>query len=109
MTKVFIRKKIGDRVLNGHPWIFANEVSEWDSKINPGEIVEVFTGDKNFLGKGYINPKSQILIRLLTRDKNETINEEFFYRRLLKSWHYRQQLGYVENCRLIFGEADYLS
>ncbi len=28
------------------------------------------------------------------------------YRKLKQAWEYRQQLGYVENCRLIFGEAD---
>ncbi len=38
--------------------------------------------------------------------KDEQIDADFFYRRLLKAWKYRQQLGYVENCRLVFGEAD---
>jgi SAM-dependent methyltransferase (EC 2.1.1.-) len=47
-------------------------------------------------------------VRLLTRDKNQTIDEAFFHRRLLQAWNYRQQLGYIENCRLVFGEADYL-
>lgn len=42
----------------------------------------------------------------MTRDKNEMINEEFFVNRIRKAWEYRQQLGYIENCRLIFGEAD---
>lgn len=43
---------------------------------------------------------------MLTRDKNEEINPEFFYRRIGKCWEYRQKLGYVENCRLVYGEAD---
>lgn len=108
MTKVILKKKISQRVISGHPWIFANEVNIVENEVKPGETVEVFTHDKKFVGKGYINPQSQILVRLLTRDKQETVNEEFFYRRLLQAWQYRQQLGYVENCRLIFGEADYL-
>ena len=41
--------------------------------------MEVFTHDKKFIGKGYINPKSQIMVRLLTRDKNDEINEQFFF------------------------------
>lgn len=108
MTKVILKKKIGNRVIDGHPWIFANEVHAVDEGVMAGDIVEVYTADNQFLGKGYINPKSQILVRLLTRDKQEQINEDFFYHRLLKAWEYRRQLGYVENCRLIFGEADYM-
>lgn len=109
MIKVILKKKISPRVVvNGHPWIFANEVNLVEGEVEPGDIVEVYTHDKKFVGKGYINPASQILVRLLTRDKNETVNEDFFYRRLLQAWKYRQQIGYSENCRLIFGEADYL-
>lgn len=91
---------------NGHPWIYANEVNSTEDGEMSGQIAEVYTHDKKFLGRGYVNPKSQIFVRLLTRDKNEEINNDFFYRRILQAWHYRQQLGYVENCRLIFGEAD---
>jgi 23S rRNA (cytosine1962-C5)-methyltransferase len=108
MNQVLLKKKIGQRVLNGHPWIFANEVHEAPEGLEPGAVVDVFTHDKKFIGKGYFNPRSQILVRLLTRKKEEVINEEFFYNRLLEAWRYRQQLGYVENCRLIFGEADNL-
>ncbi|HVI46621.1 MAG TPA: class I SAM-dependent rRNA methyltransferase [Chitinophaga sp.] len=106
MTKVFLKKQIQNRVLQGHPWVFGNEVAEIKGEVVPGDIVDVFTHKGFFLGRGYINPQSQILVRLLTRNKDEEINPEFFYRRLLKCWHYRQKLGYVENCRLVFGEAD---
>ena len=104
MTKVFLKKKISNRVLNGHPWIFSNEINE--AGITAGEIADVYTHDKKFIGRGYSNPKSQIPVRLLTRNKDEEINDDFFYRRLLQAWEYRRQLGYEENCRLIFGEAD---
>jgi len=105
MTKVFLKKKIAQRIANGHPWIFGNEVEKIEGNVEAGEIVEVYYADNKFCGRGYINPKSQILVRLLTRKKEE-INELFFYNRILASWKYRQQIGYVENCRLIFGEAD---
>lgn len=108
MTKVILKRKISNRVLNGHPWIFANEVNIIDGDSTGGDIVEVYAHDKKFIGKGYINPKSQILVRLLTRKKEDIINEEFFYHRLLNAWNYRKQIGYTENCRLIFGEADFM-
>ena len=105
MTKVFLKKKIAQRIANGHPWIFGNEVEKIEGDVEPGSIVEVYYNDNKFCGRGYINPKSQILVRLLTRKKEE-INEQFFYDKILASLKYRQQIGYVENCRLIFGEAD---
>lgn len=106
MAKFFLRKKVGDRVINGHPWIFANELGDSDGDCAPGDIVEVYSYNGSFVGKGYINPASQIRIRLLTRDKEEVVDDQFFYRRIAEAWEYRKQIGYVENCRLIFGEAD---
>ncbi len=106
MTKFFLRKKIGDRVINGHPWIFGNELGDSSGISEPGDIVEVYSSNGSFVGKGYINPQSQIRIRLLTRNKEEEINNAFFYNRILEAWQYRKEIGYTENCRLIFGEAD---
>jgi 23S rRNA (cytosine1962-C5)-methyltransferase len=108
MLKVYLKRKISPRVVNGHPWIFNNEVEKIEGEPAGGEVTDVFTYDKKFVGKGYINPKSQILVRLLTRNKNEEINDRFFYRQLAQCWEYRKKLGYTENCRLVFGEADSL-
>ena len=108
MTRVILKRKISPRIANGHPWIFNNEVDKTEGAAEGGEIVEVFTYDKKFVGKGYINPKSQILVRLLTRNKGEEINETWFLNQLRQCWQYRRQLGYTENCRLVFGEADSL-
>ncbi len=109
MKSIILKKNISRRVETGHPWIFNNEVNtgkERDTAAKPGEIVEVYTFDKKFIGKGYYNPQSQISVRLLTRDKDESIDEAFFLNRIKQAWEYRQKIGYVENCRLIFGEAD---
>jgi 23S rRNA (cytosine1962-C5)-methyltransferase len=108
MTKVYLKRKISQRIADGHPWIFNNEVERVEGTVNGGEIVEVFTHDKKFVGKGYINPKSQILVRLLTRNKADEINADFFHRRIRQCWEYRKKTGYTENCRLVFGEADEL-
>lgn len=106
MAKFFLRKKIGDRVVNGHPWIFSNELGDSEGSYEPGDIVEVYSYNGSFIGKGYVNPASQIRIRLLTREKQDEVNEQFFYHRIAQAWEYRKQIGYTENCRLIFGEAD---
>lgn len=109
MKSLFLNKNVSSRVELGHPWVFANEINRGkalDAAAKAGEIVQVFTHDKKFIGKGYVNPQSQIMVRLLTRNKEEDINAAFFQQRIAKAWSYRQQLGYVENCRLVFGEAD---
>ena len=106
MQKVHLKKKIAQRVASGHPWIFANEVEKVEGNPEPGAVVDVFYGDGKFAGKGYFNQQSQIMVRLLTRKRDETVDEAFFLRRIRQCWQYRQQLGYTENCRLVFGEAD---
>ncbi len=107
MTKVFLKRKIAPRIANGHPWIYGNEIEKIVGEPAAGDIVEVFYYDKKYVGRGYINQQSQIAVRLLTR-KHENINDDFFLNRIKQAWHYRQKLGYTENCRLVFGEADYL-
>ncbi|MEN9571612.1 MAG: hypothetical protein RL172_2843 [Bacteroidota bacterium] len=109
MKSIILNKNISRRVELGHPWIFGNEVNRGkllDAAPVAGEIVNVLAHDKSFIGRGYVNPQSQIMVRLLSRDKAETIDEQFFLHRIKKAWQYRQQIGYTENCRLVFGEAD---
>lgn len=106
MIKVVLKRKISNRVVNGHPWVFANEVQQVHGLAEPGDTVVVETHDGKFVGKGYINPKSQILVRILTRKKQDEIDADFFFKRIETAWEYRKRIGYVENCRLIFGEAD---
>jgi 23S rRNA (cytosine1962-C5)-methyltransferase len=107
MTKLYLRKKIAPRIANGHPWVYGNEVEKIEGEVVAGDIVDVYYSAEKYAGRGYINPQSQILVRLLTR-KQETIDEAFFHQKIAKAWAYRQKLGYTENCRLVFGEADEL-
>ena len=108
MSTVYLKRKITPRVVNGHPWVFANEVEKIEGEVQAGDIVELYTHDKKFVGKGYINPKSQILVRLLTRNRADIINDDYFTERIRQCWEYRKKIGYTENCRLVFGEADSL-
>ncbi len=107
MSKVILKRKIAPRIANGHPWIFGNEVNEVKGDSKPGDIVDVYFADNSFAGRGFINPKSQIIVRLLTR-KKEDISDAFFHEKIMTAWQYRKNIGYTENCRLVFGEADYL-
>ena len=105
MTKVYLNRKINQRIALGHPWIYNNEVDRIAGPVEPGDIVEVYFFDGQLAGRGYINPASQIIIRLLTR-KREDITAGFFHQKIQEAWDSRKHLGYTENCRLVFGEAD---
>jgi 23S rRNA (cytosine1962-C5)-methyltransferase len=106
MKKVHLRRKIANRIAGGHPWIFANEVERIEGSPEAGAVVDVYFHDGKFVGKGYFNQQSQIIVRLLTHDKKTEINDDFFLNKIKACWSYRQKIGYEENCRLVFGEAD---
>ena len=106
MEKVILRKTI--RVLEGHLWIFSNELLESPKNYEPGSFVGVCDRQNNFMGIGYINPNSLISIRLLTR-KKEDIDADFFRRRILDAIDYRKRLHADSNsCRIVFSEGDLL-
>ena len=106
--KFYLYKGKGRKVENGHPWIYTNEIEEFDGEYENGDIVEVYNFKHDFIGKGYINDQSKITIRIITRDIQEEINEEFFRKRLRFAWDYRIKVIDTSSCRFIFGEADFL-
>lgn len=108
MAKVILGYKKGRRVESGHPWVFLNEIEKIEGDYNNGDIVDVYNFKNMFIGRGYINTNSQITVRLLTRDKNEEINEDFFRRRIQAAWDYRKKVIETTSCRVIFAEADFL-
>jgi len=105
--KVFLQKNEEKRILDGHPWVFSNEVKSFEGKIVSGSICDVYTFDNTFVGKGFINTNSKIMVRILTL-KDEEIDELFFYNRIEKAKSLRMACNF-ENCyRVIYGEADFL-
>jgi 23S rRNA (cytosine1962-C5)-methyltransferase len=108
MAVVHVARGRQKRIVEGHPWLFQGEVDYIHGDFNPGDIVTVVDGRGHFLGKGYINPKSQILVRMLTT-KDEPVDRDFFKRRLERAWAHRQRLMEdTSSCRVVFGEADFL-
>ena len=93
----------------GHPWVFANEVDKAPKTLSAGSLVEVITAKGIPVGRGVANPTSKILVRLLTHDFNQDIDEAFIFQRVQKAVERRQ--GYQEKfstdgLRLLFGEGD---
>jgi 23S rRNA (cytosine1962-C5)-methyltransferase len=103
---IIITRKGEISVNNGHPWIYQGEIIKHDSIIN-GDIGDVYNADGKYLGTGFYNDNSKITVRLLTRDSNVKINEDFYIRRLEYAWNYRKAVMYDLNAvRIVFGEAD---
>ena len=87
--------------------MYANEVARIEGKDKNGSLAEVFAHDGRFIGKGYINHASKILVRIFIRD-NGVDDKEFYLSALKRADAYRRRLGY-ENCyRMVFAEADNL-
>jgi 23S rRNA (cytosine1962-C5)-methyltransferase len=91
----------------GHPWIFKQQLRQYDKTIKPGEVIAVVSADNKFIGRGYFNPQSEISIRLLTFKKDELVNKDFFLERMKGSIDKRRPLLSTTNAyKAIFSEAD---
>jgi len=95
------------RVEYGHPWIFKSDIEKTDGSCEPGGIVDVYSHKNKFLGRGYMNPKSQITIRMLT-NIHEEIDYGFFRKRIQAAWEYRKKVADPGSCRVVFAESDFL-
>ena len=102
-------KKGGGRTLKaGGMWVYDNEIDSIMGGFENGDIVNIQDFDGYFMGYGFINMRSRIAIRLLSRKKEDLIDETFMERRVRAAWEYRRETIDTESCRVIFGEADFL-
>ncbi len=108
-TKIVIDDKGRKQQENGHPWVYDNEVIEVQGEYQNGDIVDVVSQKGKYLGSGFINNNSKIIVRIISRNANDLFDEAFFERRLRYAWDYRKTVMREEDkkcCRIIFGEAD---
>ena len=105
--EIYLKKGEEKRIIAGHSWVYANEVAKIEGKDKNGSLASVFAHDGRFIGKGYINHVSKILVRIFIRNNAED-NEEYYLNAIKKANDYRLKLGY-DNCyRMVFAEADNL-
>lgn len=108
--KIKVNKKAENAVKSGHPWVYAEEVIFIDAGIGNGDIVDVFTAKDKYLGSGFYNDHSKILVRILSDNANDKFDEAFFRRRIKYALDYRKTVmrGNLSCTRLIFGDSDML-
>jgi 23S rRNA (cytosine1962-C5)-methyltransferase len=107
MKTIKLKQKEDRRILRGHPWVFSNELARSPAEFAPGELVDVQDSAGRFIGRGYINPRSLIAVRLFTRTQEE-IDGAFFKRRVSAARALRTMLGFGESYRAVFSEGDSL-
>lgn len=101
----------GERALvDGHPWVYAGEVTQVPEGTEDGALVDVLSRKGSYLGTGFYNSRSMIRVRLLSRNANDRFDRAFWARRVQYAWDYRKTVMGEEDsrcCRIIFGEADH--
>ncbi|MDR0745680.1 MAG: class I SAM-dependent rRNA methyltransferase [Mediterranea sp.] len=111
-NKIYLKPGKEESLKRFHPWIFSGAIARIDGKPDEGEVVEVYTSEKEFIAEGHFQTGS-ITVRVLSF-KQEPIDHEFWKRRLSAAYDVRKRIGLaadpVNNTyRLVHGEGDHLS
>lgn len=108
--QVFLKKGEERDVLNGRPWVYANEALKISGKDENGGVADVYAADGKYLGSGYINHFSKILVRIFSHVKGELDDPErerqLILNRIASANEMRKSLGFKDNYRAVFAEAD---
>ena len=108
-TKIYITPKGERAARGGHPWVYADEITNIEGRYANGDLVDVVTNKGKYLGTGFINDNSKIKVRIISTNTNDKFDAAFWLRRLQYAVDYRRTVMPGDDfkcCRLIFGEAD---
>ena len=95
-----------ERLRSGHPWVYRSDVRS--AQAEAGAVVRLIDERGRYHGRAFYSDKSQIAIRLVTRE-NVAIDRAFFTERLRRAAEYRKTVVENTDCyRLVHGEADLL-
>jgi 23S rRNA (cytosine1962-C5)-methyltransferase len=98
-----------------HPWVFQRMVERAGGEQKPknGSVVDLEDPDGAWVARGLYNGHSRIAVRLLTEDKNEQIDEEFFANRIGRAMALRKHIMKLDlitdSYRVVHSEGDGLS
>ena len=109
--KVYLKPGKEESLKRFHPWVFSGAIAKIEGEPEEGEVVDVYTSKKEFIACGHYQIGS-IAVRVLSFVQ-ETIDREFWKRRLGVALDLRRSLDLVDNpqnntCRLVHGEGDNL-
>lgn len=112
MSCPIVKLKAGKEVpiLGGHPWVFSHGAEETQEQLKSGELVEVLAKNGRFLGMGLVGAGSSIKVRMISMEKLEKIDKDFFVKRFLAlDESKKRHLPDGTNAyRIVYADADYL-
>lgn len=103
-----VTQKAEKSIKNGHPWVYANEITSVNGEYKNGDIVDVRSEKGRYLASGFVNDSSKIRVRIISTNANDKFDEAFFERRIRYCIDYRKTVmrSDFKCCRLIFGDSD---
>ncbi len=102
--KAVLKDRGASRVRSGHPWVYRSDVAGAEGE--SGDVVRVTDRRGAFLGLAFFNPKSEISLRMATRE-DEPVDEDWFRARLRDALAYRKFLQIdADAYRVVHAEAD---
>jgi 23S rRNA (cytosine1962-C5)-methyltransferase len=109
LPTIIVRPGEADRILAGHPWIYAGSVLRLTAPAEDGSVVQVKDHRHRFLGVGFYNSKSKINVRLIDSERVE-INQDYFERKIGDALELRKRaLPEATSFRVVNAESDFLS
>ena len=107
-VRVVLKPKEERRILQGHLWVFSNEIAEISGSISNGALVSLFSHKNECLGTGFYNKNSLIAVRLISAEQSIDIGE-LFKLRFKQAFDLRKSLFPTrDSFRMIFSESDFL-
>ncbi len=111
MATLFIKRGRANPLWHGHPWVYSGAIEREEGAYQPGDVVEVRDAEGRYIGRGFVNPRSQIRVRMVTR-RDEPVDAALIGRRLDEARAMRRRIGLpsdeTDAFRLVNSEGDAL-
>lgn len=105
--QVRLKMRTDRRLRLGHRWAFSNELEELPEDLPDGGLVDLVDARGRFVGRGYFNRRTLISVRILSRDRKESIDRAFYRRRVRRAVALRERLFPGATAyRAVYSEAD---
>jgi 23S rRNA (cytosine1962-C5)-methyltransferase len=109
LPTVLIKPGDADRLIAGHPWVYAGSVLRLTQPAQDGQLVQVKDHRQRFLGIGFYNSKSKINVRMIAPERME-VDQTFFEARIRTAREVRKRhMPGATSMRVVNAESDFLS
>ena len=104
MAGIVVRPR--SRILHGHDWVYQTEILKTFGDPAPGEVISIKDGRDRLLGTAIYNPRSQIVARRFSRQRQD-LDLDFFSRRIQQAAAFREKwVGNRNPGRVVWSESD---